>query len=45
MVKIGPMVQKLQCFIEIQDGGRRHLGFCHNLQFNQTGALSVTRAT
>ena len=45
MVKIGPVVQKLQCFFEIQDGIRRHLGVCHNLEFNQTGALSVTRAT
>ena len=44
-MKIGPTVQKLQHFLQIQDGGRRHLGFYHKFKFDQSVVLCVTEST
>ena len=38
-------ISKVTALSNNSSGGRRHLGFCHNLQFNQTCALSGTGAT
>jgi len=39
---MGQTVQKLQHFLQVQDGGRRHLGFWHKFKFDQTGVQCVT---
>ena len=42
LVKIGQTVQKLQHFVLIQDGGRRHLEFQRKCKFDQAGVQCVT---
>ena len=42
LVKIGQTFQQLQLFLQIQDGGRRHLEFWHKCKFDQAGVQCVT---
>ena len=42
LVKIGQTVQQLQHFLQIQDGGRRHLEFWYKFKCDQAGVQCVT---